>query len=66
MPITLDNAIEFIEQASDYEINEIMEAIRRRFAAAFPDWEVIYLSCPKDDPIQRTIILEMLIQHFRA
>ena len=65
MPITLDNAIEFIEQASDYEINEIMEAVRRRFAAAFPDWEVLYLSFPKNDPTLRQNSLDMLTEYFQ-
>ena len=63
MQITLNDAQKYIEQANDFEINEIMEAVRLRFAVAFPDWEVIYLSCPKNDPVQRRKTLEALVTY---
>ena len=66
MQITLDDVLGFIEQADDNEISEIMEAVRCRFAVAFPDWEVLYLSCPKNDPLQRKQTLKMLTDYFNA
>ena len=51
MQITLDDVLGFIEQADYNEISEIMDAVRCRFAVAFPDWEVLYLSCPKMTPL---------------
>ena len=66
MQITLDDVLGFIKQADDNEISKIMEAVRCRFAVAFPDWEVLYLSCPKNDPVQRKQTLEMLTQYFNT
>jgi len=34
------------------EINEIMNAIRRRHRSLYPDWEVLYLSFSKHDPAE--------------
>ena len=66
MSISLDDVLKRIETANDYEINEIMEAVRCRFAVAFPDWEVLYLSCPKNDSVQRKQALEILTQYFNT
>ena len=65
MRVSLEEVITYIEQANDFEINEIMSAVRKRFQTAFPDWEVIYLSCRKDDPAQRRQTLDYLLEHFQ-
>ena len=62
--ITLDEILERIETADNFEISKIMEAVQKRFCIAFPDWEVIYLSCPKNDPVQRKQTLDALIAYF--
>ena len=64
MNITLEDILKRIETADDFEINEIIAAVRRRFARTAPDWEVVYLSCPKNDPVQRKQTLEMLTNYF--
>ena len=64
MNVTLEDILSRIETADDFEIREIMEAVRKRFAAAFPEWEVIYLSCPKNDPVQRKQTLDALTRYF--
>ena len=63
MNITLIDILNRIEQADDFEINEIMAAVRRRYQILFPDWEVLYLSCPKNDPDARKQMLDFLIRH---
>ena len=63
MNITLEDILKRIETADDFEINEIIEAVRKRFSVAFPDWEVIYLSFPKNDPRQRKQTLDILIDY---
>jgi len=65
MQITLEDILTRIETADDHEINQIMVAVRKRFQIAFPDWEVIYLSCRKDDAIQRQQTLDYLLEHFQ-
>ena len=45
--------IEKIEQATDYELQDIMKAIERRYATAYPDWDVVYVAVPKDPKIRR-------------
>lgn len=42
-----------IVQADDIEISEIIKAVIRRYEAAYPDWEIIFLSLPKHDPVER-------------
>ena len=49
MNLPFDEVLARIETADDDETAQIMEAVQKRFSAAFPDWEAIYLSCPKHD-----------------
>ena len=65
MEITLQDILHRIGQADDFEINEIIAAVRSRFAANFPEWEVLFISCPKNDPIQRSQTLEFILNHFQ-
>lgn len=53
MEVTMQDVLARIEQADDAEINEIMAAVRRRYAAAFPDWEVVYIACPRENIPER-------------
>ena len=66
MDVSLEDILKFIKQADDKEISEIMEAVRCRFAVAFPDWEVLYLSCPKNDSVQRKQTLKMITKYFNT
>ena len=43
MNISFDEVLQKIESADDYEIEQIMDAVRKRFEIAFPDWEVVYV-----------------------
>ena len=45
--------IEKIEQADDFEIQEIMDAVERRYAIAFPQWDVFYAAVHKDPELRR-------------
>lgn len=57
---TLDDILEKIEEADDLEINEIIQAVIRRYKSVFPGWEVVFLSLPlqskeREQMIERTI-----------
>lgn len=54
-----------IEQADDFEINEIINAVIRRYQAVFPDWEVMFLSLPKNDPEERRKALQSIINFLK-
>ena len=56
---SFQNVIEFIEQADDLEIEQIMKAVQRRYVVAFPQWEVLYLAVHKD-PVLRKKDMEAL------
>ena len=61
----LDEMLNEIERADDLAMEKIMEAVRKRFAAAFPDWEVIYLSCPRNNEEEKLKTLNYLIEQVR-
>ena len=42
-----------IEQADDFEISEIIDAVVRRYSVCFPDWEVVFLSFHKDPLLKK-------------
>ena len=51
------NVLASIEQADDTQISQIIRAVIRRYGLVFPDWDVLFLSVPKD-PTQRRLQLE--------
>ena len=46
----LNRVLKFIHQADDIQINEIIQALVRRYAQVYPDWDITFLSLPKNDP----------------
>ena len=64
MSATFAEVLKRIETADDYEIQEIMDAVRKRFAVVFPDWEVVYVSCPRNNKEERQKILDFISRYF--
>ena len=61
---TLFNILERIEQADDFEINEIIQAVIRRYKMVFPDWEIIFLSLPVQSE-KRKLLLDQTIDQLK-
>lgn len=51
-----------IEQADGCIIDEIIDALRRRYHTLFPDYEIIFLSLPRSDREERKRILELILK----
>ena len=45
--------MERIKRADDAQISQVIMAVIDRYAAVHPDWEIVFLSLPKDDPEER-------------
>ena len=59
----LNFVLDFIKQADDFELNEMMDAITERYKVRHPDWEVSYLALPKHDRHKRREILEFALKY---
>lgn len=57
--------IAHIEKADDRLIQQVIQAVIRRYGAAYPDWEVIFYALPKD-PQKRQQELQSLIHFLQA
>ena len=55
----LSEILSFISQADDSQLNTITDALSARYKALFPDWEVVYLSLPLQDPERREQLWEL-------
>ena len=66
MAVSFEEVLKRIETADDAETEKIMKAVRCRFAAAFPDWEVLFISCPRHDVEERKKTLDYLIRYFQS
>ena len=64
-PSTFQQTLNRIKRADDLEIVEIMNAVRTRYKTFYPDWEVLYIACPKNDSKERQKTLELILDHFR-
>ena len=54
----METVFDRIERAGEQELREIMDAVQDRFAVAYPQWDIVYVAVPKEDPDRRKEILE--------
>lgn len=54
----ITTTLEGIQKAKGDELSLIVHAIIGRYAELFPDWEITFLSLPKDPPDERQRTLE--------
>ena len=59
---TLNDILNYISQADTDQLNEITQAIVQRYGKLSPDWEVAFLSLPKNDPMQRDQMLRSILE----
>ena len=50
----------YIAHADDLEIQQIMQAVELRYAAMYPDWDVVYIAVHKE-PKQRAVDLQNIL-----
>ena len=55
----LSDILSFIDQADDGQLNDISAALSARYKTLFPDWEVVYLALPCQDPERRKQLWEL-------
>lgn len=60
----MEDVIEKIENATDFEMDTIIDAIVCRYARVYPDWEVMFLSVPQKNIRERKKALRELIEWF--
>ena len=58
----LKNLICAIEQADGYIVEEIILALQRRYQKLYPEWEIQFISVPREDSEERKRILERILQ----
>ena len=55
----ISDVLSYIAQADDGQLNDITSALTARYKVLFPDWEVVYLSLPLQDPERREQLWEL-------
>ena len=58
--LTLAKVLKFIHQADDSQVSDIIQALVSRYKEVHPDWEITFLSLPKNNSTER----ENIIQYF--
>lgn len=61
----MEQILHKIEQASDAQITEIIQAVIRRYGRVYPNDEICFLSLPRDDPQERRRILDAAVELLR-
>ena len=54
-----NEVITYIEQAYDFEIQEIMNAVERWYAIAYLQWDVFYVAVHKDPELRKKELEEL-------
>ena len=53
----MDQLVQRITEADDIALSEIVQAVIKRYGMLHSDWEIMFLSLPKDDRQERNRIL---------
>lgn len=64
-PISLEELLLRIEYADHHEIDEIINALQRRYRRLFPDWDVMFLSVHSGNKKECAQQVELLIQSLK-
>lgn len=59
---SVNDILAAIENADDIEINQILDAVTRRYNRVFPEWEVLFLSISRDPEEKNKQLEQMLLQ----
>ena len=51
-----------INKMSYRELMEVMETARRRWSKLYPDWDIVVLTAPKNNPEERKSVFEKAFQ----
>ena len=65
MNATIDDVLEYIDRTDDLQLSEIIRAIIGRYNEVHPDWEISFLSLPKNDPVQQEQMLQSILQLYK-
>ena len=49
-----------IEEADEFEIQEIMDAVKRWYVVTYPDWDIIYTAVHKDPKLRKKELEELV------
>ena len=52
---------EYISRAGAETVDQILDAAFKRRRELFPDWDMIYFALPKNNPKERKMILEQVL-----
>ena len=54
--------VDYVEKATEEEVDCILNAVFQRRRKLFPDWDMIYFALPKNDPAERKRLLEQSLE----
>ena len=59
---SLHAILDYILDADSDQLNQVVQAIIDRYTLIAPDWDIAFLSLPKNDPVQRQQMLQTILQ----
>lgn len=60
-----EQALTMIENATDYEIGDIMRSVIKRYKNLFPGWQVMFLSVPVDNEEERLESIRQMLEFLK-
>ena len=56
--------IHFLSCADDAELSRTIDTVNQRYHSLHPDWDIIYLALPQNDPKERERLFQKAISVF--
>ena len=58
--MVVSDILAYVEKANDLQLQQIMDAVKRRYAAAYPQWDVFYAAIHKDPALRKKELKELV------
>lgn len=56
----IESALRLVQNADPQDIQRLCHEVMARYRLLFPDSEIMFLSLPKNDPVERSRLVELL------
>ena len=59
---TLSQGLTFIQQSDDIQANEIIQGLIARYKKVHPDWDLTFLSLPRNNSAERKEMIQRALE----
>ena len=60
----ISEILQAIQEAGPEDMSDLVNTLSRRYRQLYPDWDILYIACPKNNPEEKRVILDYIVRYF--